>query len=91
MTTSVARLTLHVANKTSYEILLSSLPVGARSIIKLDRNQYINLLSVEKAYNKYQTKNLDILRCIVTDIESLILMQLRIHILIKILMEKLKR
>lgn len=67
VTTSVARLTLHVANKTSYEILLSSLPVGARSIIKLDRNQYINLLSVEKAYNKYQTKNLDILRCIVTD------------------------
>ena len=58
---------IHVANKTSYEILLSSLPVGARSIIKLDRNQYINLLSVEKAYNKYQTKNLDILRCIVTD------------------------
>ena len=59
---------VHVANTASFSVLLSSLPAGARSVIVLDKNLYIELSSVEEACRRNPTsKNLDILKRIVSD------------------------
>ena len=59
---------VHVANTASFSVLLSSLPAGARSVIVLDKNLYLDLSSVEDACRRYPTsKNLDILKRIVSD------------------------
>ena len=59
---------VHVANAASFSVLLSSLPAGARSVIVLDKNLYLDLSSVEDACRRYPTsKNLDILKKIVSD------------------------
>ena len=56
------------ANAESFNVLLSSLPAEARSIIVMDDNNFIDLNSVNEAYSQFSDSgNLQALRDIVAD------------------------
>jgi len=59
---------LKIANDRTYEVLLSSLPSGARQYIKRNKKGYIKKRSVRRALKKFaDSKNLQILNTIVRD------------------------
>jgi len=59
---------IRIANQASFNVLLSSLPAGARRIIRMDNNNFIDARSVNTAYLRYnRSGNMQALRTITAD------------------------